>query len=489
MEHHEQIKHKYEPRDNQVIAINACVEGFLKNGFFGLFLEMAMGKTKVSLNVAEILRKYNKLDRLLVVVPKAIVSVWQEEIPKHSYFEAEPVVWENKDTIKQQRAISGLFTTEFPILIVRLEMFQKKNKVLQDFLQAYFEKPTMVILDESSKIKNVTTNRAPRLIEYVQGAAYRTALTGTPVSESPLDVFAQMEFMQVGFWYRFNGDWTPSILKKHYYIFRNRYAIMKEIRVAEGRTFKTMVGTRRTEEIARKMQGQTEQPKTKDWLDLPQQVFQTLNVEMDSVQAKAYKTLKERLILEHGDEVLTVQTAVTLLTRLRQIAGGFYPETGEPIAKHIAGIDILMEDVSEYSGKVLITCDYIAEVKGIIAALEKEYGKDQVESFYGATKDRDEVKRRFKEENVRFLVGTVPVMAYGHNWQFVSLMYRYSMSFSYEKNEQLLKRIHRPGMVGEAIYKTIITKNTVQEKVIKAFEAKKDMVDKFESLTLKDFLD
>lgn len=489
MKHHETIPHKYAPRENQKIAIDNDVERFLATGFSGELLEMSLGKTKCTLNVAEIMKKYNMLDRLLIICPKAIMSVWQEEIPKNSYLEATPVIWENKKTIKQQRLVSGLFTEEFPIVIVRLEMFQQKNDVLKKFLQEFFQKPTMVILDESSKIKNVGTNRTPRLIEYTKDSSYRVILTGTPWSESPLDIFSQMEFLQTGFWYKHNGLWTPNILKKHWYIFRNRYAIMQEIRVGEGRTFKTMVGTRRTEEIARKIQPHVTQQKSDDWLDLPEKIFQTLNVEMDTFEAKAYRQMKETLILEHGDEILTAQSAVTLLTRLRQIAGGFYPETGEPISKKPSGIEMLLEDVSEYSGKVLIACDYIAEVKGIISALEKVYGKDQVESFYGATKDRDEVKRRFKEEDVKFLVGTVPVMAYGHNWQFVSLMYRYSMSYSYEKNKQLIKRIHRPGMKGHAIYKTIIHTGTVQQKTVDAFENKSDMVAKFDQLTIKDFLD
>lgn len=487
MNHWQQIEHKYQPRENQKIAIDNCVEGFINYGFHGLLLEMSLGKTKCSLNVAEIMQHFKALDRLVVIAPKAIVSVWLEEIPKNSYFEAEPVVWENKKTKKQQRLISGLFLQQFPILIIRLETFQKKNDVLKNFLQAFFEKPTIIILDESSKIKNVTTQRTPRLIEYTKDAAYKTILTGTPWTESPLDIFSQMEFMQTGFWYKHNGPWSVRILKKHWYIFRSRYAIMQEIRTGEGRSFKTIVGTRRTEEIARKIQKHVTQQKKADWLDLPEKIFQTLHVEMGPEQRKAYETLKQTLILEHGDEILTVQSAVTLLTRLRQIAGGFFPESGEAISGRIAGIETLLEDVCEYSGKVLISCAYVAEVKGIIAALEKVYGKDQVVSFYGDTKDRDEAKRLFKEE-ARFLVGTEKVMAYGHNWQFCSLMYRYSLAYSYERNKQLTDRIHRPGMTGDAIYKTIIHTGTVQEKTVTAFEKKKDVVDKFDQLTLKEFL-
>jgi len=487
MSHHEKIIHKYPPRDNQKISIDNTVDAFMDTGFHGLLLEMSLGKSKVSLNAAEIMKKYNALDRLIIICPKAIQSVWLEEIPKHTHFKAEPVIWENKKTRKQQRLIAGLFTTEFPILILRLEMFQKKNEVLKTFLSSFFEKTTMIILDESSKIKNVATQRTPRLIEYTKDSAYRTILTGTPWTESPLDIFSQMEFLHTGFWYKYTGEWSIKILKKHWYLFKNRYAIMQEIRVGEGRTFKTIVGTRRTEEIAKKIQKHITQQKKIDWLDLPEKIFQTLHVEMGKEQAKAYSTLKETLILEHGDEVLTVQSAVTLLTRLRQIAGGFYPETGEPIAPKLAGIEMLMEDVSEYPGKVVIAASYVAEIKGIVAALTKEYGADQICTYYGGTKNRDEELVRFKE-SAKFLVLNPQSGAYGLNLQFASLMYLYSRPYSYEQNAQLEDRIHRPGMKGNAVYKEIIHDGTVQEKVIKALKKKKDVVDKFNELTLKEFL-
>jgi len=488
IEHWKTIKHRFAPRDNQKITIDETVEGFINYGFKGQLLEMSLGKTKCALNVAEIMKKYRALDRLVIICPKAIQSVWLEEIPKHTYLDVEPVIWENKKTKKQQKIISGLFIANFPILIVRLEMFQKKNEVLKMFLQNFFAKTTMVVLDESSKIKNVSTQRTPRLIEYTKDSAYRTILTGTPWTESPLDIFSQMEFMQTGFWYKYNGDWTPKILKKHWYIFRNRYAIMQEIRTGEGRSFKTMVGTRRVEEIARKIQRHVTQQKKEDWLDLPEKIFQTLHVEMDTVQAKAYKTMKDRLILEYGDTILTVQSQVTLLTRLRQIAGGFYPETGEPISDKLAGIEMLLEDVSEYRGKVVIAASYVAEIQGIEKALIKQYGEDQVCTYYGGTKNRDEELVRFKE-SAQFLILNPQSGAFGLNLQFASLMYLYSRPYSYEQNAQLLDRIHRPGQRNNCIYKDIIHTGSVQEKVIAAFEKKQDVVAKFDQLTIKSFLD
>lgn len=485
--HWEKIPHTFQPRENQKVAIDNAVEGFTSKGFHGLLMEMSLGKTKVSLNAAEIMKEDGALNRLMIVCPKAIESVWIEQIPEHTHLEGPVVRWENKKTKKHKGELQSLFSHEFPILIVRLEMFQKKNEELRKFLESFFTQPTLVILDESSKIKNVTTQRTPRLIEYTRGAAYKTILTGTPWTESPLDIFSQMEFLQEGFWYNFNGKWSTSTLKKHWYIFRNRYAIMQEIRTSEGRSFKTVVGTRRTEEIARKIQPYVTQQKKVDWVDLPEKMFQTLHVEMDREQEKAYSSMKNKLILEHGDEVLTAQNAAVLLTRLRQIAGGFYPETGEPISSKIAGIEMLLEDVSEYSGKVVIAASYVAEIEGIVKALRKEYGEDQVTTYYGATKDRENELTRFKNE-AKFMVMNPASSAYGLNLQFAGLMYLYSRPYSYEQNVQLEARIHRPGMKGVAIYKEIIHENTVQTKVLKALSKKKDVVDAFDRVTLKEFL-
>lgn len=484
--HHERIKHKFPPRENQKIAIDNTVEGFINQGFHGALLEMSLGKSKVALNAAEIMKGYNALSRLLIICPKAIMSVWLEEIPKHSHFDGPVLVYENKTTYKYKRQVKEALAADFPIIIVRLEMFQRKNEALKNFLEEFFSNTTMIILDESSKIKNVATERTPRLIEYTKGAAYRTILTGTPWTESPLDIFSQMEFMQPGFWYRYNGPWSKSILKKHWYIFRNRYAIMQKITTGEGRTFQTIVGTRRTEEIARKIQPYITQQKKDDWLDLPEKIFQTLHVELNAEQREAYNSLKQKFLLEFGDSILTVQNQVTLLTRLRQVAGGFYPETGEAIGQP-PGIDILMEDVSEYSGKVVIAASYVAEIKGIVKALTKEYGEAQVCTYYGGTLNREQELERFKSQ-AQFLVLNPQTGAFGLNLQFASLMYLYSRPFSYEQNAQLEDRLHRPGQKNMCIYKDIVCTGTVQEKVLKAFEDKKDVVEKFDKLTVKEFL-
>lgn len=492
MTHHNQIDHKLQPRENQKVAIDDAVDNLRSYGFHGLLLEMSLGKTKCALNIAEILNKYGSCFRIQIIAPKAIQSVWLDEIPLQSHITEAPVIWENKKTISFQKQVRDLLGQDFPVLLTRLELFQKKNPILQQYLQEYYSRPTICILDESSKIKNVTTQRTPRLIEYTNGAAYNLILTGTPWTESPLDIFAQMEFLKSGFWYTASNPklvGKPSTLRKHWYIFRSRYAIMREIRTGEGRTFKTVVGTRRTEEIANKIRPYVTQQKKEDWLDLPEKMFQTLHVEMNKEQKRVYQELKENLLAEYGDQLLTVPNAVTLLTRLRQVAGGFFPETGEQIGSEVPGISTMLEDLSEYSGKIIIAASYVAEIQGIYASLVKQYSPAALATYYGDTKDREAELHRFKEDlDCKFLILNPQSGAYGLNLQHASLMYLYSRPYSYEQNAQLLDRIHRPGQRNVCIYKDVVHTGTVQEKVIQAIKRKKDVVDKFDNLTFRDFL-
>ncbi len=483
--HWNSIEHKHIPRDNQKIAIDEGIDGLLNVGFHGHLLEMSLGKTKIALNEAEILRKYGVLDRVLIICPKSIQSEWVSQTKEHTFMEDVPFIWESKKTHKYKRQVKAFLKREFPVLIVRIEMFQRKNTVLKDFLKEYLNKPTYMILDESSKIKSINTQRTPRLIDYTFDAKYKTILTGTPWSESPIDIFAQMIFLKPNFWEEYEGVWRRKCLTNCWYTFKRRYAIIEKTYVGHKQSYEKIVGAERQEELAQLIQPYITQQKKKDWQDLPEKIFHPLYVEMNAEHSAAYEEMKEKLILERGDEIITAANAGVLFGRLRQIAGGFYP--GRTIIP--AGIERMLDDVAEYAGKVIVSCSYRAEVEDIAKILEDEYGKDAVEIFYGATKNRDEVKKRFQnDDTLKFLVGTQKVMAYGHNWQFCSLMYRYSLEYSYEMNVQLVDRIHRPGMSGNAVYKDIIHKGTVQEKALEALRKKKSVVDAFYKLTVKDFL-
>jgi SNF2 family DNA or RNA helicase len=130
----------------------------------------------------------------------------------------------------------------------------------------------------------------------------------------------------------------------------------------------------------------------------------------------------------------------------------------------------------------------VAEIHGIVKELKKEYGEDQVCTYYGGTKDREHELQRF-EDHAKFLIVNPASASYGLNLQFCSIMYLYSRPFSYEQNAQLVDRIHRPGQKRMCVYKDIVNIGTVQERVLKLLADKKDVVSKFDALTAKEWLD
>lgn len=485
MNHSEQIKHNFEPRRNQVIAINDTVENLLSNGFHGLLLEMSLGKTKSIIDACKVLHKYEKLNRTIIICPKAITNVWRDEIPLHSPW-TNILEWDNKKTDRYKRQLKSLIENRFPVLIIRLETFQSKNDTLKNFLSEYCIEPTICILDESNKIKNVMTNRTPRLIEYTKNCLYKVILTGSEITESPLDIFAQFEFLSPGFWYS-SPRYNRHKLKKHWYLFRNRYGILKEFTTSEGHKFQKIVGFKRTDELLERIALYVTKQKKADWLsDLPDKMYQTLHVEMSKAQQKIYDQLREELYAEYKDTLITAANAAVLLTRLRQVAGGFID--GKPIDKIPPGIETLIDDVSEYSGKVVIFAAFVAEIEYIRDTLIKEYGAELVCTYYGGTKDRDEEIHRFKESG-KFLVTNPQTGAFGLNLQCASLMYWYSRPWSYEQNVQGEERIHRPGQKNTCVYKDIIYAGTVQEKVKELILKKEKTASLFDELSIKELLD
>jgi hypothetical protein len=92
---------KTQPYDHQQKALQ---ESFDKP-YYGLFMEMGTGKTKVLLDTVGILHHNHKIEGALIIAPKSVFTVWvKNEIPTHYPFvdECDIVSWSNASTIKNR---------------------------------------------------------------------------------------------------------------------------------------------------------------------------------------------------------------------------------------------------------------------------------------------------------------------------------------------------------------------------------------------------
>jgi superfamily II DNA helicase RecQ len=186
-----------------------------------------------------------------------------------------------------------------------------------------------------------------------------------------------------------------------------------------------------------------------------------------------------------------------LLGRLSQITGGFFPISqieGEKTTpfKENPKLNALIDDLCECSDfPVIIVAFHVAEIKAIHARLSKEYEGDRVEYICGEVgKDqRATIIEDFKHGDVKLLVANARTIGTGYNLQISHVQYFFSNSYSMEEREQVEDRIHRDGQKAESVlYKDIIARNTIDEKVLSVLKSKRDLLDYMRGKSITEFL-
>ena len=140
-----------------------------------------------------------KIDGLLIIAPKGVVKTWYEqEIPTHlpDHIENVSVLWQANITKTQQEKLDELFETEsvFHILTMNVEAFSttKGTEFAHKFISCH---NTLMVIDESTTIKNPSAKRTKNILKLSTEAKYRRIMTGSPVTKNPLDLYSQCEFL------------------------------------------------------------------------------------------------------------------------------------------------------------------------------------------------------------------------------------------------------------------------------------------------------
>ena len=170
-------------------------------------MDMGTGKTITTIAVAGTLFNTRNIKRLLVVSPKSIVQVWQQEFDKFAAFPFSIAVLDG-DGNKKIDTIRHMDSFGLAVIVVNYESCWRLEAEIARW------KPDMIVCDESSKIKNPQANCSKALHRLGKASRYNLILTGTPITNSPLDFFSQYKFLD------------ESIFGSTFYGFRSKYAIL-----------------------------------------------------------------------------------------------------------------------------------------------------------------------------------------------------------------------------------------------------------------------
>jgi len=431
-------------------------------------MEMGTGKTKVLIDNAAMLYDKGKIDGLLIVAPKGVVGTWyDQELPTHlpDHIENVTVLWQANITKGQQEKLDSLFEPEetFHILIMNVEALSTTKGT--DFAAKFISSHnTLMVIDESTTIKNPSAKRTKNILKLASTSKYRRIMTGSPVTKNPLDLFSQCYFLD------------PFHLEhESYYSFRTRYAIMKTAHIS-GRSIQLVSGFKNLGELSDKLKPFSYRVLKEDCLDLPDKIFIKRQISLSPDQRKLYEQMrKEALAVLNGKQVTTVN-ALTQLMRLHQITcGHFKANDGSTQTVKNNRLSELMDLLDEVEGKAIIWAHYQYDVQTILEAIKKEYGDDSVVDYYGKTPNeerQDNIKKFQDDPRCRFLVGTPSTGGYGLTLTAASTVIYYSNGYDLEKRLQSEDRAHRIGQKKNVTYVDIIAEDTVDEKIVKALRDK-----------------
>ena len=455
--------------------------------FYALLFEQGTGKTPVVISrVSNEARERGPDDppyKVLVVCPKNIRTNWFNEFCRFSTEKGKVGV------------IQGTQLDRFQLL---LSLMKKDNgnkfstaimgydTVVRDFARLFMWNWDLIVLDEAQAIKSTYTKRFKEFMKLRDRAKQRMVLTGTPVTNSPLDLYALLEFLDDGL----SGFKSFDSFRKYYARFDNREQT------------NMITGYKNLPIMKERLAAFSFVVKKKDVLkDLPEKTYEVREVGMTTKQKKIYEVLKRQIVLEAErdlaeakNKAMAVEHVFTKLLRLAQVTCGILrwdaqeDEFGATIVEAevemlpCPKMDELLLDLKALplNEKAVVWSCFVPALKEVhknITAM----GMDAV-MFYGSTseKDREIALTRFNSDpTCRVLVANQSAGAAGLNlvgynyWDTpdkhldtnTTLMAWYAQDWSMVKRNQGEDRNHRHGTRVPVVNRDYVVPGTIDAEI------------------------
>lgn len=437
---------RFQPHDYQVTAM----DWIRQRPYAGLFLDMGMGKTAVALTVIdELLYDSFEISKVLVIAPKKVAEdTWSREAAKWEHLRhlrISRVLGSEKERLAALRRPADAYVINRENVVWLVETLGRA----WDF--------DMVVIDELSSFKNHQAKRF-RALRKVRPLVKRLiGLTGTPVPNGYLDLWAQIYLLDRG-----------ERLGKTVTQYRTQYfntLIRPGFQLYTLRAGADQLINEKVADICLSM-------KALDYLKLKEPLRIDVPVVLSESEMAQYRVMERDAVLECADQEIVAVNAAAATTKLLQMANGaVYDEHRKIVHVHDQKLERLEELIEAANGRPVLV-------------------------FYSFLHDRDRI-RDYLKVDVRELktvrdirdwnAGKIPVLlahpaSCGHGLNLQdggNIIIWFGLTWNLELYQQANARLHRQGQAEGVVIYHLIAEGTVDEDVLKALQGKGQTQEEF----------
>lgn len=427
-----------------------CTNYLIQHKKCGLFLDMGLGKTAITLKaIDELVNDYLEVNKVLVVAPLRVAKLtWKDELAvwKDLNLTISIAVGNIQQRIESIESNSDIITINRENIKWLLDYY-KSNKKIPPF--------DMIVIDESSSFKNKSTSRWKAMKVFTNLAKRVVILTGTPVPNGYMDLWAQIYLLDKG--KRLGLTLTE---------YRNRYFYLYNLKF---RQFKLKTGSE--DLINQAINDICVSMKSEDYLTLPEKITNNIQVELDNKSLDLYKKMELEMLIKLNDETILAANAAVVMNKLIQIASGaIYDEKGDYLLIHQAKIEALKEIIEDNENKpILVFYNYRSEKERILEAFKVLNPRE-----LNSKQDQDD----WNSGKIKLLVVNPASAGHGLNLQAGgNIIVWFSLTWNLEYYQQANKRLYRQGQKNSVIINHLIAKNTVDEDVLSRLNGKRKRQD------------
>ena len=417
------------------------VEGFeffntLSNYNFGGILADEMGLGKTVQTLAFLLSQKDK--KSMVITPTSLIFNWENEFEKFTPDIKLGIAYGSKT--QREKILENY--NDYDVILTSYGTYKNDMEKYKNITFDY------CIIDEAQNIKNPDSIITKSIKEVTANVKF--ALTGTPIENNLMELWSIFDFVMPGYLYNKRKFETIFVNNE-----RNHWQLKNLINpFMLRRTKKEVIN------------------------ELPDKIEHKFYVELDKEHKRAYRgfvNLIKRRILENNEDNMTV---FSYLTKLRQLS--IAPEI---IVKNYKGknskLEILINLIKQESDRKILVFSQFTKVLQII---EKRLEEENISYSYldGKTDAKDRIKlvEEFNNSDTKrvFLI-SLKAGGTGLNLTSASMVVHFDPWFNPASENQASDRAHRIGQKNVVDVIKLISKNTVEEKVIAMQDYKKELIE------------